>query len=384
MERYYIATLHAISLIGHKTVRKLIEIFGSAENVWKADLAQFQQAGLNQKIIDKLTEFRSEYPDAVEKLIKFCDVKKVKICTYYDENYPPILKEISGAPVVFYYRGELQPNVERVSIVGTREPTKYGENIASMLGAEFARAGLTVVSGAARGIDTLAHKAASRHGRTVAVLGYGINKIPPYNKKLLTEIVENGGVVLTEFPPNYNADKNTFPARNRIIAGLSRSTIIVEAGEKSGALITAGFAADNSRDVFVIPHSIFSEKGAGCNKLIRDGATLITSAADVFDAENYNHSILKKVMHDIEKQEKLFDYALPADSIKKSPPKVELTGEEKIIYEAIPENDFITLDEILMQVEDIEPSEISSIMLQLELKGCITENDGSYSRNFIG
>ncbi len=385
MERYYIATLHAISLIGHKTVRKLIEIFGSAENVWKADLAQFQQAGLNQKIIDKLTKFRSEYPDAVEKLIKFCEVKKVKICTYYDENYPPILKEISGAPVVFYYRGELQPNVERVSIVGTREPTKYGENIASMLGAEFARAGLTVVSGAARGIDTLAHKAAARHGRTVAVLGYGINKIPSYNKKLLAEIVENGGVVMTEFPPNYNGDKGTFPARNRIIAGLSRSVIIVEAGKKSGALITAGYAADNSRDVFVIPHSIFSPKGEGCNDLIRDGATLITSVADVLDAENYNVDdrkiILRNVIQKAEMQEKLFDAEPTDDSIKKSPPKVELEGEEKIIYEAIPANDFITLEEILMQVEDIEPSEISSIILQLELKGCITEKDDRYFRS---
>ena len=380
MERYYIATLHAISLIGHQTVRKLIEIFGSAENVWHADLTALQKAGLNQKGLDNFTEFRSSHPDAVEKLIKFCEVKKVKICTYYDENYPPILKEISGAPVVFYYRGELQPNVERVSIVGTREPTKYGENIASMLGAEFAQAGLTVVSGAARGIDTFAHKAAVKHGRTVAVLGFGINKIPPDKKKLFEEIVAKGGVVMTEFPPNYNGDKNTFPARNRIIAGLSRSVIIVEAGEKSGALITAGYAADNSRDVFVIPHSIFSPKGAGCNKLIRDGATLITSAADVFDAENYNHSILKKVMQNIEVQEKLFDAAPPADSIKKSPPKVELEGEEKIIYDAIPENDFITLEEILMQVENIEPSEISSIILQLELKGCITEKDDSYSR----
>ena len=385
MERYYIATLHAISQIGHQSVKKLVEKFGSAANVWRADLSQLQAAELNPIIISNLTNFRSQYPDAVEKLIRFCEVKKVKICTFYDENYPPILKEISGAPVVFYYCGELKPDAERISIVGTREPTDYGEYVANKLSAEFAQTGLTVVSGAANGIDTIAHKAALKFGRTVAVLGYGINKVTPEKRKFFEEIVASGGVVLTEFPPNYKGDKNTFPARNRIIAGLSKSVIIVEAGEKSGALITAGFAADNSRDVFVIPHSIFSKKGVGCNNLIRDGATLITCAADVLDADYYNYdnkkTILKKVLQDAEKQGKeknIFDAAPPNVPIKKSAPILE--GAEKIVYDAIPQNESITLDEILMSVDEISPAEISSIMLQLELKGCISENDGAYIR----
>ncbi len=358
MEKYYLATLNAVNLIGSKTTQKLVEIFGSAENVWRAELPQLQQTAFNPKIINNLTEFRSKYPDAVEKLVEFCKIKQVKICTLYDEDYPPILKEISGAPVVFYYRGELKPHAERIAIVGTRESTPYGEKATKFLAEELAAAGITIVSGAARGIDTFAHQAALKFGRTVAVLGYGINKIPRDKRKLFEEIIKGGGAILTEFPPNFDGDKGTFPARNRIIAGLARGVIVVEAGEKSGALITAGFAADNSRDVFAVPHNIFYVKGAGCHNLIRDGAILVTSAADIL--EYYNVSNEK--------------------TAPKIEPKVELEAAEKIVYDKIPQDETITLEEILMNVDEISTAEISSIMLQLELKGYIVENDGGYIR----
>ena len=356
MEKYYIATLNAINLIGSKTAMKMIEIFGSAENIWRAKLSQFQEARLNPKIIDNLIDFRSKYPDAVEKLIEFCNVKKVKICTFFDEDYPPILKEISAAPVVFYYRGEIISSAERIGMVGTRDATTYGEIVAKTLAEELAAAGITIVSGAARGIDTFAHTAALKVGRTVAVLGYGINRITREQRKFFDEIIDGGGAIISEFPPNLDGDKGTFPARNRIIAGLSRGVIVVEAGKKSGALITAGFAADNSRDVFAVPNSIFMEQSAGCHNLIRDGAILITSAADVLDYYNFGS---KKIAPKVE---------------------VELEGEEKIIYDAIPRDDFITLDEILMSVDEIAPDEISGIILSLEMKGYISESDDRYSR----
>jgi len=358
LEKYYLASLNAVPLIGSKTAQKLIGIFGSAENVWRADLPLFQQAGVNQRIIDNIIDFRSQHPDAVEKLIDFCRVKKINICTIYDENYPPILKEINSAPVVFYYRGELISNAQRIGIVGTREPTNYGEKVARMLGAELAAAGFTIVSGAAKGIDSFAHEAALKTGRTVAVLGYGINKIPPDRRKLFEKIIDNGGLIMSEFPPNLDGDKGTFPARNRVIAGLVRGVVIVEAGKRSGALITAGFAADSSRDVFVVPHNIFFEKGAGCNNLIKVGAFLITGSEDILDFYNVKN---KKIESKVE-------------------PKIELEGDEKIIYEAIPKDDFITLDEILMKV-DIAPNEISEIILKLELKNLIVENDDRYSRS---
>ena len=371
MEKYYIATLNAVNKVGHKSVKKLVEVFGSAENVWKADLTELLKAGINKGAAENLVEFRSQHPDAVEKLIEFCNVKKVKLCTFFEENYPPILKEISGSPVIFYYRGELNPNAERISIVGTRDPTVYGERIAKLLGNDFAAAGLTVVSGAARGIDTIAHKAALKTGRTVAVLGYGINKIPRERQDFFEEIIERGGVIITEFPPNFDGNTGTFPARNRIIAGLSHGVVIVEAGEKSGALITAGFAADNSREVFVVPHDIFSEKGVGCNNLIREGATLITCAADILDSNYYNKKInLKKTLLKIEIKSKE----------KKPRPKVELNATEKLIYDAIPVDDSITLDEILYKVDEIEPNEIAEIILNLESKGYVYEKDDTYNR----
>lgn len=354
MERYYIATLNAVSKVGHQSVKKLVEVFDSAENVWKADLSELIKSGINQNAAENLVEFRSQHPDAVEKLVEFCNVKKVKLCTFFDEDYPPILKEISGSPVVFYYRGKIIPNAERISIVGTRNTTNYGEKVAKTLGEELAAAGITIVSGAARGIDTIAHKAALKMGRTVAVLGYGVNKIPRENLKLFEEIENSGGVIMSEFPPNMDGDKGTFPARNRIIAGLSRGVIVVEAGEKSGALITSGFAADNSRDVFAVPHNIFLPSGIGCNNLIREGAILIKGTQDILEYYNFKE--------------------------KKAAPKAELDALEKIIYDAIPRDDFITLDEILMNVDEITPDEISGIILSLEMKGYISENDDRYSR----
>lgn len=376
MERYYIATLNAVNQVGHQSVKKLVELFGSAENVWRAELSELLNCGINQRAAENLIEFRSKYPDAVEKLVEFCKVKKVKICTFYDEDYPPILKEISGAPVIFYYRGNLKPNVERISIVGTRNATDYGKRVTTILGEELAKAGITIVSGAAKGIDTFAHEAALKFGRTVAVLGYGINKIPRDRRKFFDEIENRGGVVMTEFPPNFEGTTGTFPARNRIIAGLSRGVIVVEAGERSGALITAGFAADSSRDVFVIPHSIFSEKGVGCNNLIRDGATLIKGAIDIFENKiSGNYDSIANLMKSVAKikEDDTFEN-------KKTAPKVELDAMEKLVYDAIPVSDSITLDEILMKVDEIEPSEISEIILKLESKGCIFEDNDRYIR----
>ena len=246
-----------------------------------ADIQQLQQAGVSQKIVDNLIDFRNEFPDAAEKLFDFCNGRKIKICTFYDEEYPFILKKFSGAPVVFYYRGEIKPNAERIAVVGAREATPYGEKVSKMFSAELAAAGFTIVSGAAKGIDTFAHSAALKNGRTVAVLGYGLNKIPRENLKLFEEIVDGGGVVLSEFPPNMEGNKGTFPARNRIIAGLSRGVIVVEAGENSGALIAAKYAADNLRDVFAVPNDIFAEKSIGCHKLLRGGAILLSRFSDV-------------------------------------------------------------------------------------------------------
>ncbi len=356
MEKFYVATLNAVNLLGSARVRRLIEIFGSAENIWRAEDSAIKNTNIPTDAVDSFLNFRHEHPDAVEQLIEFCTDKKIKLCSFYDEDYPPLLKEIPNPPVVFYYRGKIEARAERIAMVGTRHNTTYGEKVAQDIASELAEAGLTVVSGAARGIDTCAHKGALKCGRTVAVLGYGISRIPRHEtKNLLEEIVERGGLVMTEFSPGTNAAEFTFPIRNRVVAGLSRAVIVIEAGYKSGALITSGLAADFSRDVFAVPGSIYHEKSRGCHELIRDGAMLIKGAKDVLDF-----------------------YNMP--SKKKPVAQIELTGDEQRILDLIPPGDFISEDEILMSIDDISPEEISAIILQLELKNCIIEYTGRYTK----
>lgn len=358
MEKYYMAAMGGADGLGNKSIAQLIKYFGSAKEAWFAKEADLLNSGVRKNSIGAFITWRKKYPDAPENLIGYCDRQKINLCCISDEDYPPILKEIDSPPMFFYYRGILEPLAERIGIVGTRHNTAYGQGVALELGEELAAAGLTVVSGAARGIDTFAHRGALKSGRTVAVLGNGINFIfPPENKKLLEEIAECG-VVLSEFPPQLPPNHGTFPQRNRIIAGLCRGVIVVEANKGSGALITSNFAGDYGRDVFAIPGQIYAEKSKGCNELIRDGATLIKSAQDVLD--EYNIEI----------------YEIKNKIVK----TVELEGIAAKIFEIIPSDDFISEDDILDKFLEINPGELSEIMIELDLKGCIVEKSGRYKR----
>ena len=363
MEKYYIAALCTVNQLGVKRVQALIRKFGSAKNVWNMSNEDLKISGLPTSVFEALINLKIKNPDCPEKIMEFCESKDVGLCSIVDEDYPPILKEIQSPPPVFYYRGILQTNVERIGMVGTRNSTQYGAKVAFEIAAELSAAGVTIVSGAARGIDTHSHRGALKNGRTVAVLGCGINFVfPRENKKLLDEIAESGGLVMTEFEPNQSPNATTFPPRNRIIAGLSRGVIVVEAGKKSGALITSDFAGDYGREVFAVPGSIFSPVSAGCHEIIKDGAKLITNAQDVFD---------------------FFKIQAAEDETEKVPQKifVELEGDEKKIFDVIPAGEFITTDEILDKVEDIESSEISQHLLNLQLKKLIVEDSGRYSRS---
>ena len=359
MEKYYIAAITAANNVGTRRVLKLIETFGSAKAVWQAEREDLEKVKLPANALESLLNFRLLHPNAPENLVDFCAVKKIDLCSIIDEDYPPILKESSGSPPIFYYRGKLETLARRIAIVGTRYNTPYGERVAFELGRDLAAAGLTIVSGAARGIDSIAHRGALKTGRTVAVLGCGITfKQNIATQKLLEDIVESGGLVMTEFDPTVVPSTLTFPPRNRIIAGLCKGVIVVEAGDKSGALITTNFAADYGRDVFAVPGNIFSEKSVGCNELIRDGANVVTSAQDILDY--YNFVVSEK-------------------KIPTSAP-VELDEMEKKVFNLIPLDEEITAEEILMQTDEIDPNEISEILLQLEIKNLIQEKDGRYTR----
>ena len=361
MEKYYMAAMGGAEGLGNKSIAHLVKAFGNAKTAWAASVEELFNSGVRKNAIEAFINFRQQHPDAPENLVSYCERQKIKLCCIFDEDYPPILKEIDTPPMFFYYRGTLQPHAQRIGIVGSRRNTSYGESVALELGEQLAAAGLTVVSGAARGIDTFAHRGALKTGRTVAVLGCGINYIFPRENKKLFEAIAESGVVLSEFPPNLKPNLGTFPARNRIIAGLSKGVIVVEADLRSGALITSGYAGDYGRDVFAVPGQIYAKMSRGCNELIRDGAILIKGAQDILN-----------------------EYDLAPKSKPKQEPQIILNVTVAKVLEVIPFDKFITDDEIIDKLDDINPNELPGIMLELEMKNCVEEDAGRYKRKVDG
>lgn len=282
---YWIA-FNKVRGIGPARLRALVDAFGDVVNAWRAPEDALREVGLDRRSLGNLLEARVKLDLGAE--LARVEKAGVQVVTWDDPGYPARLRMINDAPPVLYVRGELLPGDDwAVALVGTRQPSTYGREAARVLAGDLARAGVTIVSGLARGIDAQAHRAAlEAGGRTLAVLGSGVDIIYPWdNAKLAQEIIEHGALI-SEYALGTQPEANNFPPRNRIISGLSRGIIVVEAGEQSGALITADFAADQSRDVFAVPGSIFARNSLGTNKLIRDGATPVLAANDVLEALN--------------------------------------------------------------------------------------------------
>jgi DNA processing protein len=242
----------------------------------------------------------------------------------------------------------LPQNDKLIAIVGSRKATAYGKNVAGMLAASLTEAQVGIVSGAARGIDTAAHLGALEQGYTIAVLGSGVDiAYPPENAKLLSRIAERG-VIISEYAPGVIAHPGHFPARNRIINGLSRGVIVVEAAEKSGALITADFALEEGRDVFAVPGSIFAGNSKGTNKLIKMGAKLVENAGDILE-----------------------EYGWEARQCNQAEP--ELTQEEKNVYSMLNYEEPIGIEEIVTKL-NVPPATAAYILLQLSLRGLTVEH----------
>lgn len=272
--------------IGPARLRALLDFFGSIEAAWHAPEDALHDVGLDRRSLANLLEARSKLDLAAE--LDRVQRAGIAVLTWEDSWYPERLRAINDPPPVLYVRGELRPEDDwAVAMVGTRRASAYGREAARMLAADLARAGVTLISGLATGIDTQVHRAAiEAGGRTIAVLGSGVDIIYPWeNSKLAAEIVQHGALI-SEYPLGTKPEASNFPPRNRIISGLSRGVVVVEAGEQSGALITADFAADQGRDVFAVPGSIFARNSQGTNKLIRDGATPVLSANDILEALN--------------------------------------------------------------------------------------------------
>jgi DNA processing protein len=283
--RYWVA-FNKVPGIGAARLRALLDYFGDLEIAWRAPAHDLRQAGLDRRSISNLVEAR----DALDLDAEMEQLKRkgVAVLTWEDAAYSRNLGQVYNAPPVLYVRGQLEKRDEwAVAVVGTRRASVYGKEAARMLGSGLARAGVTVVSGLAWGIDTVAHRAClDAGGRTIAVLGCGVDLIyPQQNARLAAEIVERGALV-SEYALGTRPDARNFPPRNRIISGLTLGTVVVEADLGSGARITADFAAEQGREVFAVPGSIFSKSSRGTNELIQQGAKMVCDVADVLEELN--------------------------------------------------------------------------------------------------
>jgi DNA processing protein len=285
-ERAYWVVLSMAAGIGPVRFQRLLELCGGARRAWQASDLQLAAAGLERRTADSLRRLRQQTtPEAVASRLAEL---KIRALTLLDDEYPASLRQISDPPPVLFVRGRLSlADSQAVGVVGTRRATPYGHAVAARLARDLAAAGVTVVSGLAKGIDTSAHRATLQAGgRTIAVLGNGLDQVyPPENAGLARQIVEaDAGAVVSEFAPGVPPDAVNFPRRNRLISGLSQGTLIVEAGERSGALITADFALEQGREVMAVPGSILSAMSIGPNELLKQGATPVTCVDDILNA----------------------------------------------------------------------------------------------------
>jgi DNA processing protein len=347
---YWIA-LSRIDGIGPSKTLRLFERFDSLEQAWQATPLELQGAGLVLKSAQAVARARQTMDVAAE--LPKLDAAGVQAITWEDNRYPKLLRHIANPPAVLYMRGELRPEDElAVAVVGTRLPSPYGRQVAQKLAGELAAKGVTIASGLARGIDAEAHRAAiAAGGRTMAVLGSGLDVMYPREHAGLARDVAQHGAVLSDYPLGTKPDAVHFPARNRIVSGLSLGTIVIEAGDTSGALITARFAGEQGRDVFAVPGSIFSKQSLGVHRLLQDGAKLVATVQDVLDELN-----LGLVAHQLEMP---VTAAAPADPVEAAL-LASLSSEPRHI------------DEVARVVE-LPVSRVSSALTLMELKGLVRQ-----------
>jgi DNA processing protein len=338
--------------IGAVRFQQIQSYFGDLSIAWQAPIEAFEEIGLPKRALKNFSALRDEID--LDRLYQSITESDVTVLTLLDETYPSLLKEIDQAPPVIYVKGALTPADDfAVAMVGTRRVTAYGQQVARDTSTYLAGHGLTIVSGMARGVDALAHQhALQAGGRTIAVLGCGVDVVyPPEHRKLAEAIAENGAII-SDYPMGTQPEGINFPPRNRIIAGLSLATIVVEAGERSGALITADFAVEQGRDVFAVPGNVFSPASRGTNRLIQKGAYAMVSPQDVLD------------VLDLAQVEDYKDArrALPAD-----------TTEAKILQ--VMDYEPIHVDEICHEV-DLPVEKVSAALTMMELKGMVQHVGG--------
>lgn len=291
-EQCYWIWLSRIEGLGPIKIKKLLEIYKTPEQIWKLSKKELVAIkGIGEKLAEKILDL--SYRENLNNYISYMQKYDIGIITIQDENYPEKLKHIYDSPVMLYYRGnkELLTNSKIVAMVGCRECSKYGEYVSKKFSYELAKKGICIISGMAKGIDSYSHLGCiGAGGKTIAVLGSGIDQIyPKENTALYNQILKIDGLILSEYVIGTKPTKLNFPARNRIISGVSDSVIVVEAKEKSGTLNTVDFALEQGKDVFVIPGNITSSSSVGTNELIKQGAKCITCVEDVINEMNFRN-----------------------------------------------------------------------------------------------
>jgi DNA processing protein len=358
--REALVALNLIEHVGPIRVRQLLEHFGDAPAILRAAKQRLLQVrGIGEDTAEAIASWEKtvDLPGELKRINDF----GCHILTQADEDYPQLLRQIYDPPIVLYVKGKLTPaDKNAVAMVGSRQTTHYGLEVARKLAYQLAYVGVTVVSGGARGIDSAAHQGAlAAKGRTITVLGTGINLVfPPENKELFERITASGAV-LTQFPFNRQADKQSFPIRNRIVAGMTLGTVVVEANLSSGALITANFATEYGRQVFAVPGRIDSPQSKGCHDLIKKGAKLCEGAEDILSE---------------------FEYLFPTSNRPPSAgetgvlPALTLSENEQKVYDALTREES-SIDEVIRR-SGLPSSAVSVGLLSLEMKRVVKQLPG--------
>src|SRR5258706_3698818 len=357
-EKEYLTAIYAFSYFGPVRVKLLMSVFKSARKIWNAETKDLIEIGLsNQKVLE-FDLFRKNFKieDYFEKLKNL----KINVVTFLEKEYPENLKGLEGAPLVLYYKGTLsRKDANSVAIVGSRKMTSYGREVAEKFSSELAAFGITIISGLARGIDTAAHTGAlNGGGRTVAILGNGLDTIyPPENAKLAEEIIKAGGAIMSEFPLGYPSLPVNFAIRNRIVSGISSAVIVIEGAEKSGTLLTAAHAAEQGKTVFAVPGQITSPLSAAPLYLLKNGARMAVSSKDILEELDMQVKVDK-------------------EKVEKAMPKTKFEAE---IIELL-ENEPLHLDE-LVRMTGSKIAEVSARLTIMEMKGMVPNlGKGQYKK----
>ena len=354
----YWVWLSSLPGIGARRFKQLVDYFGSPQGVWNANQNRLREIRGLERLIPVIVD--KKFKENLTIRMHRINELGIKLLRIIDEDYPENLKNIYDPPPLLYIRGRLEAaDKKAVAIVGSRKATGYGKDMAKELACGLALRGITVISGMARGIDTCAHEGALEvGGRTVAVLGCGVDiAYPPENRNLACNILKSGAVI-SEFAVGMGPMPANFPARNRIISGLSMGTVVIEAGEKSGSLITAEFALEQGREVFAVPGNAKEQESKGANKLIKEGAKMVTCVEDIleeFSGMEYSKLIMQKA------------------AVKEY---VGLDDDERKIMENL-DTEPVHIDDMSRRTE-YNTQKINSLLTMLELKGILKQLPGKF------